>query len=36
MKLELRFDIVSLDDFDQATFNFNGTIGATKIAYPKK
>jgi hypothetical protein len=27
---------VSLDYFDQAPFKFNGTIGATKIAYPKK
>ena len=27
---------VSLDYFDQAPFNFNGTIGTTKIAYPKK
>ena len=27
---------VSLDYFDQAPFAFNGTIGTTKIAYPKK
>jgi len=27
---------VSLDYFDQAPFKFNGTIGATKIAYLKK
>ncbi len=27
---------VSLDYFDQAPFKFNGTIGATRIAYPKK
>jgi len=27
---------VSLDYFNQAPFKFNGTIGVTKIAYPKK
>ena len=27
---------VSLDYFDQAPFEFNGTIGTTKITYPKK
>ncbi len=27
---------VSLDYFDQAPFAFNGTIGTTKISYPKK
>ncbi len=27
---------VSLDYFDQAPFKFNGTLGTTKIAYPKK
>ena len=27
---------VSLDYYDQAPFAFNGTIGTTKIAYPKK
>ena len=27
---------VSLDYFDQAPFAFNGTIGTTKITYPKK
>ena len=27
---------VSLDYFDQAPFSFNGTIGMTKIVYPKK
>ena len=27
---------VSLDYFDEAPFKFNGTIGTTKIAYPKK
>ena len=27
---------VSLDYFDQAPFPFNGTIGTTKITYPKK
>jgi arylsulfatase A-like enzyme len=27
---------VSLDYFDQAPFKFNGTIGTTKIAYPRK
>jgi arylsulfatase A-like enzyme len=27
---------VSLDYFDQAPFAFNGTIGTTRIAYPKK
>ncbi|MEI8374111.1 MAG: arylsulfatase [Planctomycetota bacterium] len=27
---------VSLDYFDQAPFPFNGTIGTTRIAYPKK
>jgi arylsulfatase A-like enzyme len=27
---------VSLDYFDQAPFGFNGKIGTTKIAYPKK
>jgi len=27
---------VSLDYFDAAPFKFNGTIGTTKIAYPKK
>ena len=27
---------VSLDYYDQAPFAFNGTIGTTKIVYPKK
>jgi arylsulfatase len=27
---------VSLDYYDQAPFAFNGRIGTTKIAYPKK
>jgi hypothetical protein len=27
---------VSLDYFDQAPFAFNGTIGTTRITYPKK
>lgn len=36
---DIRSDLdlpVSLDYFDQAPFAFNGTIGTTKIAYPKK
>ena len=27
---------VSLDYFDQTPFAFNGTLGTTKISYPKK
>ena len=27
--------LVSLDYYDKAPFAFNGTIGTTKVAYPK-
>jgi arylsulfatase len=27
---------ISLDYFDKAPFAFNGTIGTTRISYPKK
>ena len=27
--------MVSLNDYDKAPFAFNGTIGTTKVAYPK-
>ncbi|MGC1719042.1 MAG: hypothetical protein WA746_08650, partial [Isosphaeraceae bacterium] len=28
--------VVSLDDYDKAPFAFNGTIGTTKVAYPRQ
>ena len=28
--------LVSLDDYDKAPFAFNGTIGTTKVAYPRR